>query len=126
MKTECSKCKYYRYSEVPGSPYEYRWKCTKQGGKWFQRIGQPETIVSTHLECFEPRHVPSWRVPVAVFVGIWVTVFLFIAIYFLGVGFHLANMGDFRPVNIVVPIIVGIIAIAVGTFGGVWWYKRRL
>lgn len=126
MKTGCSNCKYYKYSQVPGSPYEYEWKCTKKGGKWFQRIRKPETIESTNLECFEPRHVPFWRVPVAIIVGIWSAIVLFVAIYFIGVGFQQQVSGDFRPINLIVPIIVGIIAIVVSIFGSIWWYKRRL
>ena len=92
----------------------------------FQRIGQLETSESSNLACFEARVIPFWRVPVAVIVGIWVTVILFIAIYFLGVGFQQQISGDFRPIPLAVPIIVGLISIAVGVFGSIEWFKRKL
>jgi len=88
----------------------------------FQRSGQPERNESSPLECFEPRDVPFWRVPVAIIVGIWTTAILFICIYCADLGFHL----DFRPVSTVVRIILGIMSIAVGIFGSIEWYKRRL
>ncbi|MFC1907499.1 hypothetical protein ACFLW8_05385 [Chloroflexota bacterium] len=92
----------------------------------FQRIGQPEDNEANYLECFEPREVPFWRVPAAIIVGIWITAILFIAIYFLGAGLQQQISGDFRPIHLAVPIIVGIISIAVGVFSSIVWYNRKL
>lgn len=124
-KTICSPCRYYKYSEVSGSPWTYRWKCIRQDIMRIQSGALTEANDEFKL-CFEPRQVPLWRVPVAVIIGLWVSVFLFFAIYFLGVGVVLASSGDFRLVPIVVPILVGIISIAIGLFGSIEWYKRRL
>ena len=122
MEKECTECKYYKYLEVSGSPWTYRWKCTRTNITNMHA----NTMKLDTLWCFEARRVPFWRTPVSIIIGIWISVFLFGVIYFLGVGFHLANIGDFSPVPIVIPIIVGMISITVGIFGGIQWYKRRL
>jgi hypothetical protein len=122
----CRKCKYYKYIDRLGSPYEYEWKCTNPK-KVITDFQDEHTIDSMQYpECFEARKIPFWRIPIAVIVGVWCTVVIFFTFQVLGVGFHQASAGDFSPVPIVIPIVIGIIAIAVGICGSVWWYKKRL
>ena len=77
------------------------------------------------MPCFESKQIPLWRLPVTIVAAIFWSICISIGIYFT-LGITQASVGDFRPVPIVVPIIVAIISVAFRIFMAAKWYQGKL
>jgi len=118
---------------VPGNPYERRWRCTRSDAAEIQFAdGYLRSVDKNNMPCFEPRLVPFWRLPAAIALGIFsAAIFTVIAfgvisgvIWGIGSLFY-PSYGTYESVQ----VVVGTVAIILGTVGGAWcaaeWYKGK-
>ncbi len=125
MKSKCSNCKHFQRFDVPGDPYGHTRRCTRPDAVTMQLDSGGNPMDKNSMPCFEPKQIPLWRLPVAIVAAVFWSVAIAVGIYFT-LGVTLASGGDFRPVPILVPIIVAVISFAFGVFMAIKWYQGEL
>ena len=122
MKAKCSNCKYGQRYNLPGRPYDHRWRCTRSDAKKIQ-CDAGYLIDPNNMPCFEPKRVAFWRLPVCIVLGIFTAITSSIIAWFIisGVVWSLFGvlLDRHTETSGKVAIALGTVAVVLGIVAGV-------